>query len=93
VKRLIRNLVAFYEMEAQAADVLLSRAQEALKASDGRIGSHVSENHCPAGDGPTWEEEVDIEIAITEVYLRQRVNEWDGILEVLAAGRGATPSA
>jgi hypothetical protein len=92
VKRVIRNLVAFYEMEAQAADVLLSHAQKTLKESDCRVGSQVPENYCPAGEEPTWEEKVDREIARTEVYLQQRVDECDEIMEALAVGRGASPS-
>jgi hypothetical protein len=92
VKRVIRNLVAFYEMEAQAAGVLLSHAQEALKASDCRVGSQVPENHGPVGEELTWQEKVDREIARTEMHLQQRLDECDRILEVLTVGRGATPS-
>jgi hypothetical protein len=82
VKRVIRNLVAFYEMEAQAAGVLLSHAQEALNASDGCHDSQVPANHCPAGEEPTWEQKMDNEIARTEVRLQQRLDECDGILEL-----------
>lgn len=92
MKRVIHTLVAFYEMEAQAADVLLSHAQEALNASGGCHDSQVPANHCPAGGEPTWEQKVDNEIARTEMYLHQRLEECDEVLEALAVGRGATPS-
>jgi hypothetical protein len=82
MKRVLRNLFAFYEMEAAAAGVLLGHAQEVMKASDRRGGRQVSGNRCPAGEEPTWEEKMDNDIARTEVHLHQWREECDGILEL-----------
>ena len=101
MKRVIHNLSAFYEVEAQAAHILLSPAQNALKASGCEMGSGVApkEQTQVLGDrglppeGPTWEEQVDGQVERTEVYLQQRLYECDRVLEVLTVGSRASPPA
>jgi len=97
VRHAIRNLVAFYEMEARAAHALLSHAQRALEesgreADSGRAQEGPAQtpgNRCLRAQQPNWQDKMDREIEDTEARLLYRVYECDRTLEVLT-GNGQT---
>lgn len=78
MKHAVHSLIAYYEMEAQAAGILLSQARNALTEFGCEVGSgtawqeqtRFAEDPCSGGRKPTWEEEVDGEIRRTEAHLR-----------------------
>ena len=76
MRHVIHNVIASYEIEAQATCAVLSEVQKSLTASGHELGREKAAE-------PTWAQIVDRQIEETESHLQQQLWEYDRILEGL----------